>query len=172
VPLLVINRADVIGPREQSGDWQPFAGVADVLAQLSNSGFTVLLINNEPMQAAASEESELLNLEALEAANLRINEMVENRGGTIAGSFYYPRVDSDGETRIPKTVLIDAIELEFATPANEMILVGNGLDDITLAQAVGAQAVLVSHDQPLDTPDDVTRFERFAAAGEYLLRHY
>lgn len=172
MPLLVINRADVIGPREQTSDWQPFTGVAESLAQLSNGGFTVLLINNEPMQAAASEESELLNLEALEAANLRINEMVENRGGTIAGSFYYPRVDDEGETRIPKTVLIDAIELEFATPANEMILVGNGVEDIKLAQAVGAHAVLISNDQQVDAPDDVNTFDAFPAAGAYLLRHF
>ena len=167
--LIVLDRPGVLQPPAE----QTLAWVADALAKLSNAGFTLVVASNEP--GISSGE---LDLDELEAFHTRLSELVENRGGTIAGFFYCPHTDAEQcHCRKPKTGLLDAIELEFATPANDMVLLTDQACDLQLADAIGATAVVVLTPQGQDTlanneGANLTTCANLATAAEYLLAHY
>ncbi len=147
-------------------------GVPEALAKLSNAGFILVVASNEPEISQGQ-----LDLDELEAAHNKLSEMVENRGGAIAAFFYCPHAPQDHcHCRKPNTGLIDAIELEFATPANEMIFIGTEQADVQLADAVGAQALWVSgSNAPLSQTDTVADDHCFAElnqACDFILRHF
>lgn len=167
--LVVLDRTGVLQPpAEHSLAW-----VADALARLSNAGFTLVVASNEPGISTGD-----LDLDELEGFHTRLSELVENRGGTVAGFFYCPHTDAEQcHCRKPKTGLIDAIELEFATPANDMVLLTDQRCDLLLAEATGATALVVLTEQGHNTQvnyqgADLTTCANLAAAAEYLLAHY
>lgn len=171
--LLVLDRPDTLMASATEGHEQSLAAVADELARLNVAGFTLVVASNEPGLSDGQ-----LDLDELEARHNRLSERVENRGGAIAGYFYCPHTDADQcHCRKPKTGLIDAIELEFSTPANDMILITDQPEDLRLADATGATALLVLTDtgkSVATTPaaTNVQTFADFASVSDFLLRHY
>ncbi|GAB2189696.1 D-glycero-beta-D-manno-heptose 1,7-bisphosphate 7-phosphatase [Sessilibacter sp. MAH1] len=180
--LLVLNRDGLInhfrvGGVTELSQWQPVSGAADQLARLNQAGFNIVIATNQP--AIGSGEMEL---DQLEAIHTKLNELVENRGATIAGIFYCPHTPDDNcFCRKPKTGLIDAIELEFGVPADEIVFVTSQKDDVILAETVGAQAIFVTpvlaegvdgNTSTLENDAIIARFNLLSDACDYILRHF
>lgn len=173
--LVVLNRVGVLQPAAGTTDdqWHG-AEIASALAKLSQAGFTLVVASNEP---AISQGQ--MDLDELEALHARLSEQVENRGGAISAFFYCPHAPADAcHCHKPKTGLIDAIELEFAVPANSMLLVTDNRDDLTLAEQTGAEALLVltglGRETRASLGDNTSTecFESLTDASNYILRHY
>lgn len=171
--LLVLDRPGLLtSAPDQTAD-QALAAVADILARLSTAGFTLVVASNEPDISTGE-----LDLDQLEAYHARLSEWVENRGGTIAAFFYCPHTEADNcHCRKPKTGLIDAIELEFSTPANEMILLSDQPADFALAQTTGATAMLVLTERGKQTQSDledsdIPAFNGLRQVCEHLLTRF
>ncbi|WP_317932830.1 HAD-IIIA family hydrolase [Halioxenophilus sp. WMMB6] len=179
--LVVLNREGVLQPYQtgvqagaQAEPAANYAATADALARLSQAGFTLVVASNEPGIGQG-----LLDLDDLEQSHARLNDQVENRGGSLAAFFYCPHAPGQScNCRKPKTGLIDAIELEFAYPADQMLLVTDNGDDIELARQVGATALLVTTGLGTATLTELAEAERPAnftnltAAADHILRHY
>ena len=170
--LVVLNRLGVLQPEDPPSDNKlaVFDDVPDALAKLSNAGFTLVVASNEPGIGHGE-----LDLDELEAAHTKLNELVENRGGAIAAFFYCPHTPEDQcHCHKPKTGLIDAIELEFATPANEILLFSHSPLDLELADAIGCDIICVnSHISSVaDSKPSVHCFDKLMAAVDFTLRNY
>jgi D-glycero-D-manno-heptose 1,7-bisphosphate phosphatase len=170
--LVVFNRDGLLNELPEHGitelsDWNPIAEAMEALAKLSQAGFTLVVANNQPEIAEGK-----LELDALEAIHTRLNELVENRGGTISAIFYCPHSEHDQcPCRKPNTGIIDAIELEFSIPATEMLLVTNTHDDVELATKVGANVFFVGQEQsPSDT--ELDSFANLRQAVDHIICHY
>ncbi len=170
--LVVFNRDGLLNEPTDNGitqlsDWRPITGAIEALAKLSQAGFTLVVANNQPEIAEGK-----LELDTLEAIHTRLNELVENRGGTISAIFYCPHSeDSRCPCRKPNTGLIDAIELEFSVPATDMLLVTNTHDDIELAQKVGAQAFWI-RTANIESDSAVETFPDVRQAVDHIICHY
>jgi len=174
--LVVLDRHGVLQPANQStpgqGNDAALADIAAALARLSNQGFTLVVASNEPGIGQGATD-----LDELQALHLRLSERVENRGGTIAAFFYCPHTAAQHcHCRKPATGLIDAIELEFATPANDMIMITDNLDDLTLATTIGATPLLVLTEAGRLTQSqwqgEITCVDSLAAAVDHVIKHH
>lgn len=173
--LIVIEAEGVIHHALPDGvlkvaNWTPIDGSLDALAALSRAGFTLVVTSHQPQLASGR-----LSLDELEAIHTRLSERVENRGGNVAGIFYCPHAEDAGcQCRKPNTGLIDAIELEFETTTDRIIMIGNGSVDVAVAHATGCHPLLVG--PPLaDTECSgkaVPTFASLARCAEHILRHF
>jgi D-glycero-D-manno-heptose 1,7-bisphosphate phosphatase len=142
--LVILDRDGVIN--EDSDDfiktldeWIPIPGSIDAIARLSQNGFTVTIATNQSGIGRG-----IIDLDNLEAIHERLNELVEDAGGKIAGIFYCPHhPDDDCECRKPKPGLITAIEAELGESALGSWMIGDSLRDLEAGESKGCVPVLV-----------------------------
>lgn len=142
--LVILDRDGVIN--EDSDDyiksideWHPLPGSIDAIARLSRHGFTVAVATNQSGLGRG-----LFQLEDLEAMHQRLNELVEEAGGQLAGIFYCPHTPDDHcDCRKPKPGLIDAIARELDLPTQGAWLIGDTLRDLEAGLSRGCEPVLV-----------------------------
>lgn len=177
--LVILDRDGVIN--EDSDDyvksveeWHPLPGSIDAIARLSRHGFTVTVATNQSGLGRG-----LFTLDDLEAMHARLNELVQDAGGELAGIFYCPHTPEDAcDCRKPKAGLIDAIEREVGESARGAWLIGDSRRDLEAGLAKGCVPVLVltgkgaatraklAHD---DAWRDLLVFDDLAAAADALL---
>lgn len=175
--LIVIESEGVIHHALPNGvlkvaDWAPIDGSIEALAALSRAGFTLVVTSHQPHLASGK-----LSLDELEAIHTRLTERVENRGGNVAGIFYCPHAEDAGcQCRKPNTGLIDAIELEFETTTERILMVGHTEVDIDVAQSTGCTPILVGMPRMEEAThfdlSSVPRFHSLTLAADHILRHY
>ena len=104
----VINQAIAGGVNHRTQlQWLP--GSVEALAQLSQAGFTVVIITHQPGISRG-----LLDLDELEAIHSAILNAVEIAGGEVAGVFYCPHDVADNCYCQPsQTGILDVIAMEF-----------------------------------------------------------
>ncbi len=120
-------------------EWIPIEGSIEAIARLSQAGFTVVVATNQSGLGRG-----LFDLDDLEAMHQKMNTLVNDHGGEIAGVFYCPHHPDDAcDCRKPKTGLIDAIEHELATCAKDAMIIGDSLRDLEAGLTKGCQPILV-----------------------------
>lgn len=142
--IVILGRDGVIncnsnGPIKSVEEWQPIPGGVEAIASLSSMGMTVVIATNQPGVNSGS-----FDLDDLEAIHEKLNNLVIEAGGKIAGIFYCPHTPKDNcNCRKPKTGLIEAIEKELGCSTHDAILVGHKMEDIQVALAKGCVPILV-----------------------------
>ena len=181
--LVILDRDGVINFDSDNyirslGDWSPIPGSIEAIASLSRAGYRVAVATNQSGLGRG-----YFDLDDLEAIHARLNQLVVEAGGELAGIFYCPHLPDAGcECRKPAVGLVRAIERELGESAHGAPFVGDSLKDLQAARAAGCLPMLVKTgkgegtlatlkgDSPgLENPDDVPVFENLAAACRSIL---
>ncbi len=124
---------------KSADEWQAIPGSIEAIAQLSKAGFRIAVATN---QSGISRE--LFDLDDLEAMHGKLNYLVEEAGGSIAGIFYCPHLPDAGcKCRKPATGLLDEIESQFEADLNNVPFVGDSEKDVQAALAKGCAPIVV-----------------------------
>ena len=142
--LIILDRDGVINEDSDAfvktaNEWIPIAGSIEAIARLSKAGFTLVVATNQSGLGRG-----LFDLNALEAMHEKMQHLVSEAGGTIAGIFYCPHhPDDQCSCRKPKAGMIDAIERELNISADNAIIVGDSLRDLQAGLLKGCTPILV-----------------------------
>lgn len=177
--LVILDRDGVINEDSDAfikslDEWRPLPGSIDAIARLSRAGFSVAVATNQSGLGRG-----LFTLDDLEAMHERLNTLVQEAGGEVAGIFYCPHLPDDGcDCRKPKAGLIDAIERELGESARGAWMIGDSQRDLEAGVARGCVPALVLTGKGAATRaklagDDAWRnllvFEDLRAAADALL---
>ena len=129
--LIILDRDGVINEDSDEfvkslDEWIPIPGSIDAIADLSKAGYTIVVATNQSGIGRG-----LFDLDELELMHDKLCNLVEERGGRIAGIFYCPHTPDDNcDCRKPKAGLIDAIEEELGMSAAGAFIVGDSVRDL------------------------------------------
>ena len=182
--LVILDRDGVINQDADDyvksvEEWQPIPGSIEAIAQLYQSGFTIVVATN---QSGLSRG--LFDLEALESMHAKLNTLVESAGGEITAIFYCPHSpENNCNCRKPKPGLIDAIENELSISVLGCPLVGDSIRDLQAGISKGCDPILVKtgkgagtyrllQQRPNPKFDDLKVFDDLAAAAHYIIENY
>ena len=180
MPLLILDRDGVINHDSDDyirsiEDWRPVDGSIGAMAALSKAGYRIAIATN---QSGLSRG--YFTLDQLEEIHARLCQLVEEKGGSIAGIFYCPHLPDEGcHCRKPATGLLEAIETELGESVVGAWFIGDSLKDLQAARAMSCRPALVlsgkgektcaqlrSPDVDLTDPAGVPVFKDLAAAAE------
>ena len=142
--LVILDRDGVINYDSDDfikhpDEWRPIPGSLEAIAQLSQSGWRVVVASN---QSGISRG--LLDMATLNAINSKMHKAVNQAGGRIEAVFYCPDADaSRSPCRKPNPGMFLAISERFNAPLEQAPAVGDSLRDLQAAAAVGARPILV-----------------------------
>jgi D-glycero-D-manno-heptose 1,7-bisphosphate phosphatase len=184
VALVILDRDGVVN--EESDDfirsvdeWVPIPGSIEAIVDLSRAGYRVAIATNQSGLGRG-----LFSAEDLQAIHTRLCQMVEGRGGSIAGIFYCPHTPDEGcACRKPATGLLSAIEDTLGESASGAAFIGDSLRDLQAARAFNCAAMLVrtgrgratlaalqSGGAKLEAWEALQVFDDLAAAARSILR--
>lgn len=111
----------------------------DALQKIAASDFLVVVTTN---QAAINRG--MVSAETVRDIHARMKVAIERAGGRIDAIYYCPhRPDEECACRKPQPGLYRRAAQEFDIDLARSYVVGDALSDITAAQAIGAQPILV-----------------------------
>jgi len=152
--LIILDRDGVIN--EDSDDyiktpdeWIPIPGSLDAIARLNHAGYSVAVASNQSGIARG-----YFSLETLAAMSVKMNNMLAPLGGRIDAMFFCPHGPGDScDCRKPKPGLLTEIGNRFQTSLENVLFVGDNMNDVIAAQAAGAKPVLVKTGKGRKTAD-------------------
>ena len=150
--LLILDRDGVINEDSDAyirslEEWIPIPGSIEAIAALSRAGFRIAIATN---QSGLSRG--YFTLDTLQEIHAKLYQLVEEKGGSIAGIFYCPHLPDEGcNCRKPATGLIEAIEAELEESAVGAYFIGDSLKDLQAARSHGCRPVLVKTGKGCDT---------------------
>jgi D-glycero-D-manno-heptose 1,7-bisphosphate phosphatase len=120
-------------------EWHPIPGSIEAIARLNQHGYRVAVATNQ-----AGIGRGLFDMATLNAINDKMMEMVFRQGGRIDALFFCPHTAVENCTcRKPRTGMYEEIAARFHTELKGVPCIGDSLKDLQVAEAVGAQPVLV-----------------------------
>lgn len=142
--LIILDRDGVIN--EDSPDyikspeeWIPIPGSLEAIAQLTQSGFTVVVATNQSGIARGYYDEETLRL-----IHLKMQGLLKNLGSKIDHAFYCPHAPEDAcECRKPKPGLLYQVAEWYGQDLNQVPYVGDSLRDIQAGLSAGCKPILV-----------------------------
>ncbi|TDR32987.1 D-glycero-beta-D-manno-heptose 1,7-bisphosphate 7-phosphatase [Hydromonas duriensis] len=141
--LIILSRDGVInedrGVIATPDDWVALPDSLKAIARLNRAHFRVVVATNQPgiMQGK-------LNVFDLNAIHKKMHEEVEAAGGYIEAVFFCPHTPDAGcSCRKPSPTMLQEIADRFEVPLNEVIYVGDTINDMNAAQRAGCQPFLV-----------------------------
>ncbi len=127
---------------------EPLPGALEAVARLNHHGWHTVLATNQPGIGRG-----LMDMGALNAVHLRLNELLQQAGGRIDAAFFCPHAPEDGcGCRKPLPGLIEEIGKRFDVEIHEVHLVGASLRDLQTAAAAGCQPHLLRGDRLASLP--------------------
>jgi histidinol-phosphate phosphatase family protein len=128
-------------------------GSAEAIAELSRSGFKVIVVTNQRGVATGK-----VTLPDLEEIHIRLTQVVAGIGGCICDIFYCPHDLSENcMCRKPRAGMLLRAAEKYALPVSECWMVGDSESDITAGKIVGCKTALITHSQQFsdwaDQPD-------------------
>jgi D-glycero-D-manno-heptose 1,7-bisphosphate phosphatase len=128
---------------------EPLPGALEAVARLNHHGWHTVLATNQPGIGRG-----LLDMGALNAVHLRLNELLQRVGGRLDAAFFCPHTPEDGcGCRKPLPGLIEEIGKRFDIAIGEVHLVGASLRDLQTAQAAGCRPHLLQGDRLAAVPE-------------------
>jgi D-glycero-D-manno-heptose 1,7-bisphosphate phosphatase len=167
--LIILDRDGVINQDSDDyikslDEWIPIPGSIDAIARLSQAGFTIAVATNQSGIGRG-----LFDLDELEKMHNKLNSLVNDAGGAIAGIFYCPhRPEDQCSCRKPKSGLLNAIEHELEINVAGAWLVGDSLRDLQAGAEKNCVPVLVKTGKGENTLDKINR-EKQAFLEELLI---
>ena len=174
--LIILSRDGVINQAVRDSittpdEWVAIEGSLAALARLHQAHFRVVVATNQPgiMQGK-------LSISSLNAIHQKMHEQVEAAGGVIEAIFFCPHTPDAGCTcRKPSPTMLNEIAERFDVHLNEVIYVGDTINDMRAAQAAGCHPYLVLTGQGSNTyaagdlPNDAHVRPNLAAVVKELL---
>lgn len=173
--LLILDRDGVINEDSDAyikslDEWIPIPGSIEAIARLSRAGWTVAVATNQSGLARGYYDEA-----TLEAMHARLRQLVAEQGGQLGLIVHCPHGPDDGcECRKPLPGLLQQIARHYDVALDGVWFVGDSSGDISAAQAMACQPVLVRSGKGERTlarglPDGVKVFDNLAAVAAYLL---
>src|SRR5690349_10073241 len=115
-------------------------GSPEAIAELSRSGFKVIVVTNQ--RGIATGKIKLSDLEGIHA---RLKKYVASLGGNICDIFYCPHDISEGcSCRKPKAGMLLQAAKKHQLPLSECWMVGDMETDITAGKEAGCKTALIT----------------------------
>lgn len=142
--MIILDRDGVINHDsdlyiKSPDEWQPIDGSLEAIARLHQAGIKVVVATNQSGIARG-----LYDEATLARIHDKMNLLIKNAGGALAGIFYCPHGPDDGcDCRKPLPGLIHQITETLAISPNNVPLIGDSVRDLVAAEAAGCQPILV-----------------------------
>jgi len=175
--LVILDRDGVINYDSKefiknADEWRPIPGSLDAIAQLTQSGWRVVVATNQSGIGRG-----LFDMASLNAIHAKMHRAVNQAGGRIEAVFYCPDTDeSQSPCRKPNPGMLHAIAERLNVEVEQAPCVGDSLRDLQAAAAVGAQPILVLTGKGRRTraagnlPEATTVYSDLAAVAQALRR--
>lgn len=127
----------------------PLPGALEAVARLNHAGWHTVMATNQPGIGRG-----LLDMGALNAVHLRLNQLLQAKGGRLDAAFFCPHAPEDGcNCRKPLPGLITEVSERFGVALPDVHMVGASLRDIQTAQAAGCMPHLLRGDRLAAVPE-------------------
>lgn len=142
--LIILSRDGVINEHHGAviaspDEWVALPGSLKAIARLNRANFRVVVATNQPgiMQGK-------LSVSDLNAIHQKMHDEVKAAGGYIDAIFFCPHTPDAGcDCRKPSPTMLRDIAERFDVSLNEVIYVGDTINDMYAAQSAGCQPFLV-----------------------------
>lgn len=115
-------------------------GSPEAIAELSRSGFKVIVVTNQ--RGVATGKIKLADLEDIHD---RVKQIVASLGGDVCDIYYCPHDVSEGCTcRKPKAGMLLRAAEKYQLPLSECWMVGDTPTDITAGKSAGCKTALIT----------------------------
>jgi D-glycero-D-manno-heptose 1,7-bisphosphate phosphatase len=179
--LIILDRDGVINEDsdqyiKNENEWVALPGSIEAIAALSLAGFKVYIATNQSGLGRG-----LFTENDLKAMHDKLQRLVTERGGSIAGIFYCPHTPDEGcDCRKPETGLLLQIQDSVGRSLVGAPMIGDSLRDLQAGVTVGCKPVLVKTgkgkrtwrqivDSDLPLKSDLQVFETLADAARALM---
>jgi len=142
--MIILDRDGVINHDsdlyiKSPDEWQPIEGSLEAIARLHQAGIKVVVATNQSGIARGLYDEATLIL-----IHDKMNQLIAQAGGVLAGIFYCPHGPDDCcDCRKPLPGLVYQITEAFAVDVNNVPFIGDSVRDLVAAEAAGCQPVLV-----------------------------
>ena len=176
--LVILDRDGTIGEQPaEYGDsahpWQPLPGALEAIARLNHDGWHVVIASNQSGLGRGVYE-----MAAVNSMHAHMHKLLAVVGARVDALFFCPHAPDEAcRCRKPKSGLFDQIGERFGIELHGVPAVGDSVDDLIAAAAVGCEPHLVltgeaaqwrGHDLPATFPPDTRVHEDLAAFAQYL----
>lgn len=174
--LIILSRDGVINQHRSEfvttpDEWVAIDGSLNALAKLHQAHFRVVVATNQPGIMLGK-----LSISNLNAIHQKMHAEVEAAGGQIEAIFFCPHTADAGCTcRKPSPTMLKDIADRFDVRLDEVVYVGDTMNDMQAAREVGCHPYLVLTGQGGDTykagnlPDEAHVRVNLAAVVKELL---
>jgi len=144
VKLIVLDRDGVINHDsaqfiKSPDEWRPIPGSLEAIARLNHAGYRVVIATNQSGIGRG-----LFDMATLNAIHEKMHRALSRAGGRIDALFYCPHTaEALCECRKPKTGMLRDIGVRFGVDMSDVPCIGDSVRDLSAADAVGAQPMLV-----------------------------
>jgi D-glycero-D-manno-heptose 1,7-bisphosphate phosphatase len=144
VRLVILDRDGVINRDSEQfiktpDEWRPLPGSLEAIARMNHAGFRVVIATNQSGVGRG-----LFEMATLNAIHEKMHRALALVGGHIDAVFFCPHTaDAECECRKPKTGMLKEIGVRFGVDLAGVPCIGDSLRDLTVAEAAGAQPILV-----------------------------
>ena len=144
VKLIVLDRDGVINHDsaqfiKSPDEWRPIPGSLEAIARLNHAGYRVVIATNQSGIGRG-----LFDMATLNAIHEKMHRALSLAGGRIDALFYCPHTaEALCECRKPKTGMLRDIGVRFGVDMSDVPCIGDSVRDLSAADAVGAQPMLV-----------------------------
>lgn len=143
-PFIILDRDGVINKDSDDyirspEEWIPIPGSIQAIADLSTAGYRIVVVTNQ-----SGIGRDLFDEFTLALMHEKLHQLVEDRGGSIAGIFLCPHTPEEAcGCRKPATGMLDQIEAEFGVPVSGCWFIGDSTKDLDCGLARGCRPALV-----------------------------
>lgn len=173
--LLILDRDGVINHDSDAyikslDEWVPLPGAVEAIARLSKAGWTVAVATNQSGLARGYYDEA-----TLQAMHARLRQLVTEQGGELGLIVHCPHGPDDGcSCRKPSPGMLEQIAEHYGIALKGVWFVGDSSGDLSAAQAVDCQPVLVKTGKGERTlakplPAGTLVFDDLAAVADQLL---
>jgi D-glycero-D-manno-heptose 1,7-bisphosphate phosphatase len=144
IKLIVLDRDGVINHDSDQfiktpDEWRPIPGSLEAVARLNHAGFRVVVATNQSGVGRG-----LLDIATLNAIHEKLHKALAQVGGRLDAIFFCPHTaDSQCQCRKPKPGMLEEVGRRFGVEMTGVPCIGDSERDLTAAEAVGAQPMLV-----------------------------
>ena len=143
-PIVVLDRDGVINHDSDHyikslDEFVPIAGSLEAMGRLSHEGWRIFVATNQSGLARG-----LFDLQTLHAMHSKLQDLLEEMGGTIEAVFFCPHGPENGcLCRKPAPGLLQDIAHRVGGQLTDVPVIGDSHRDLVAAISVGARPILV-----------------------------
>lgn len=156
---------------KSADEWLPLEGSLEAIARLNHAGWRAYVVSNQSGIGRG-----LFTVEALGEMQAKMQGLLHELGGQVEGLFFCPHhPDEKCRCRKPAPGLLEDLARRLRLDLRGVPFVGDTMNDVAAAKAVGARPVLVRTGKGAKTlrqkdfPGDVPVYDDLAAVADALL---